>query len=730
MQNSLFNYLNSLVSENIDLPNCQVVFAQDKEKTDYYRLELADSEFKCSVGNAKCTLENHHISIYKTEYTNNPSLSQYHYTAYLKDKKKRTYQLHVYFNSQEELTKMPVISIADKNGVFTPIDYDNKELESRFIEQAINQSKPIIEILRSQLQDRINILEHDYNNLDISAVELSKDIEENWQKYFEILEQMECVLSELTQLAPQEHYRKKQALVHNLKIAIKNQFMHRETVITEVVDFVATEEKSPLESPVVFFKPTKKDTVQTISNNMNQKIEAFKKQYTTLTDEIDIVAQAKQLGELHSKIYELLIDFVDESTTVSNYFALQNLLQQIRAKAENLCMQLLFDENNIESVTSLPDYQSLLNSKYFKVALTTRNHKALDFILTHSDCNLINQPVVINNNTYLSPADFCMKTHSTKDSMEKCLEVLIKHGESVLVKGNDNLPLAYHLLSTGNSLQNALKANRDKTIDSVVFYKKLILELKQYQLNSNSELIPKIKKAIANYEQTIKNLMPKLANSIEKRNLKVLSDFTETFAETIGQDALSEILADIVITTRVEKYKQLCAEYIKMLDPIQRRQLTKRNTDIMVNLNSIFQKDDFGDVDLIKEQACSFLDNRILHCEKSIELLSLKKKVYNQSGLSKQQKHLKLQNKLIKEIVELDKVVNIDKNFDNVEKNFENSLDDIQNSTAGMKDFFAILRKEMDRVVFKKEGDKFYIEIMGDEESDDEEEISHFSLTK
>lgn len=94
-KNTLYNFLNLCVYKNKKLHmgnDIYLIKTQDKKNCPYFRFDLPlEQPISFDLNELELNLSKHHISVYEGENSENPSLSQFHYSAYFVDKKTRVH---------------------------------------------------------------------------------------------------------------------------------------------------------------------------------------------------------------------------------------------------------------------------------------------------------------------------------------------------------------------------------------------------------------------------------------------------------------------------------------------------------------------------------------------------------------------------------------------------------------------------------------------------------------
>ena len=485
--NTLFNFIKLyIVPQTISFPNCEPAVADENKKgVPYFRFELKiANSISFTDGEHTHRLVSHHISVYESEKTYDPSLSQYHYTAYFEDEEGFRYQLHVYFDDADRLTQEPIFARESKNEKTEVINCNR--LNEGFVELARTNIEPVIGEIRTRLNNKIQALESSYRDLEKQASELSTNLATNYPDYLKKLGRIQSTLTNLIPLVKHDHYIKVLMLINQLKKSVEK-FSPKPTTKTLVK---ATTQPIP--------SAKKSSTNLGIHSTFNQKNRRARSSKTTLNlveklehlescfedfDNKPESTQVKVIGEVYADINALLLQLEIESRTpsVTNLTRLKKLHVDIINKGTAL-LNTLIENHYYTMAGELKAFHYLLTVERLCHALETRNHNLIDFILTHGDLTLSNQPLRIKHKVYLSAVHYCYIKDNEKEPQVSCLAALIKHGAYVFISGEDGLPIAYSILSDKNHpLRSAFTlSNPRHTVESASFYKQLLAKLDYY----------------------------------------------------------------------------------------------------------------------------------------------------------------------------------------------------------------------------------------------------------
>lgn len=663
-QNTLFNFIELyLAKPDINLPNCRLLQRDTTEEgKEYYRFELEENHpVQFTDDQHTYTLYSHHVSVYKTESQSNPFLSQYHYTAYFEDEQGTRYRLHVYFNDKNEMTTQPVLSIQQQDGNYTPVA--SEQLNAAFIHLASANAKPLIKHVRKQLMEIIKDLELSYKDLEEEASQLSVSLARNYENYIAKLTEISATIEHLIPLVNHKHYQGTQKLMARMRIAVVERYGQKQDEQREPQTSPQTESQpkpsNKGKQPGNKVSPAKKSTHQPTyrPSQFDKEVQAIASQFAKLGRENDEIRTTK-LAELLAKTYELSLLLEDKKTVASlpSLVKLDALHKKLYEAGEKLFPRLLIN-GQFKLAERLSAFHYLLDN-YLDSALQNRNHQLLDFILKYGDVNINNQEVTVKGMTYPSAIHCCLDCDSPKTPMVDCLSVLIGHGASTL-------PIAHTVLSTlHHPLKKAFSAHRDKTIESIPFYKQLISLLKLHLEQAPSALMDevtrrKFEEAITSYQVCIKDLA--MGPLPDNASAKKLVEQTATFREKHGEtEAVERVRNDPEIIAAKQLLQLRTKIFLQKLKPEQRREYNRLCAKNLGNIDKAM--DHFGikldDYEVLKQHALRFYKNATALIDKQIELLNVQKQILRYQTITKPSKRYKKllvqQNELLVEIQALD----------------------------------------------------------------------------
>ncbi len=454
---------------------------------DYYRLEFKRE----AVLLGDFQRGKHHISIHATLDNKHPCLSEYHYTAFFTQDAGAMFKLHVHFNQKDDYTIRPVFFKEDG----TKVDLDD-DFSNELLTLAIEMTSAPIAALRKKLKEEMCSLNADYKETRNHAERLSADIDKNYADYITHLTEMSLIQDKLAVLAPTEDYKARATLIRSM---LKILAIKEKTTLHE-------EKEEELQSGDLACKPlaiTPKFVAKARGIPLNDEISTLITHFDSIK-----VTDTKELLDVFTTIneYALLLEVGSYLVSRVSLEKLLQLQEKVHAACKALLPSLLINKD-MASAKKLCSFHDVLTSNDICIALATRNHEALDFILEHGDFIINDKPLSVKVKgvvkDYPSALHYCIAKHSPKKSMVDCLAVLIHHGGSLLAKDGRGLPLAHSiLLSTmRHPLMDALEATKsciDKTLGSRRFFKQLETTLSDY-LAAKADLDEAEKKTIRSH---------------------------------------------------------------------------------------------------------------------------------------------------------------------------------------------------------------------------------------
>ena len=507
-KNTLFN---SLSEEKMELPSgYEMTLDIDKNETHYYRIECPiELPYVIKTTKKKYQLKTQHVSVFQHENRENPNFSQYHYTAKF-SQEEECYRMHVYFDASDEFTK---ITFERKTpGGYTHVDSNN--LTAHFIKLTNKYTKPLINKLKAQQNERINDLKTQYKMCDELLSKYFDSDEENVEVVLQQTKDICELLKKIIPLVRSFHYpkllrfheasvsmqqkfiiqkAKKNSIVQDQFVSVPNELLRSDKVIASK-DF--SEEKASSDTSVATM----------LTNTSMEVILALRTEYETLT-QLSEKDQAIKIENLLARTFEVSL-FNEQRMNFKDLQQLQKIFKQIRGFGADLLSHLLLT-SQLDSAALLPSFYSLLPiEKYFTLALQRRSSEMLDLILSQIDFDINNQAITLKEIKYLSAIHYCLEKHTLTNPMDECLSMLIKHGASLLTTNEKGLPLAYSLFAKDKALFFKMLHMQPEKLETTDFFYKLSTLLRIYlvQENPSEAEANSIKLALKNFELRIERI--------------------------------------------------------------------------------------------------------------------------------------------------------------------------------------------------------------------------------
>jgi hypothetical protein len=561
----------------------------------------------------------HHLSFYEIEDDKQPFLSQYHYTAYFRDKNNEEYQLHVYINGSDKLVMRPIL---------TKIGHGKVELSEEFSanlkEMAIKHSAPIMAQLRQQFNNKIKTLADEYKNLEAQLSALSVALSANKKKYLALLDVVCTQLETLIYFKEDEQY---EALLR-LFTVIKAKLTMPSAVQSEAKEAPSQTSVQASSIPEALEgldpkRPAKKpfaDLVVAVSASHDEYLKLMK-------DDATLEIQLTGFLELHKITHEALlsIDDIEFENSLAHLHTLNQFLEKCNALGVKLLEAMLVNKR-YDLANTLRQYTPALAERMAKFAFRTGNGALLDFLLTHH---------VFSINTFvmdgLNPIQYCLKFHTEKTPKNAVFSVLIKHKAALQLEDEEGLPVVFQFLTEAKFTEgvdsfSTLLSNSYDTGERKALYKDAIRRIDAYLATHELDAAKKTKIEIflARLELSIPMLTP-IASVLEKRLVTSTHNYVVNLPRFL-KDLLfgSRLLADADLKNKIIEYAESRYQYMKQLPPLLRLQLltqesetAKTTLDVAGGLEKLAAHFDVNIVlsieviNKIKQSAISILDEKI-----------------------------------------------------------------------------------------------------------------------
>lgn len=634
-KNTLFNFAKDHVasSKTTKYAGSTLVCATNAHGVEYARFDLLrPSKVATKVGPYELT--EHHVSVYADMIDS----SQYHYTGYF-TKDKQSYQLHIYFNQQDSMTRGPLLSSKDGQ----PNPEIDAILSDDFASMALSQCTEVISSLRKDFSQKLIALKTTYQQLEAEATKLSENNPMQDQPYMGKLDKMLSLLKQLTPLEKHDHYERLQQLIMRMKIAYQTL---SPVVIAPACAAAAVDDSFSYHDDSV----VDKKLASIDFTSVDKEIESLLRDKIAFEPKT-IEEKANQLCDLFLKSNELLLLLSDKKYTASreNLRQLYSLDHWIRREGETTLRKML-KKNDYNLLTMLEPFFYTLTQQDIESALETLNATKLDFLIKATGFQTNGQPVKVGQTLYPTAVHYCFQNPNLSN-MVSVLSVLIEHGASLLVRDN-GLPIAHHLLSDESHPLHNVFALSKKKMGSMQFYKALITELRSPLTKKDKVVVDAIetytkKSSTLKDDQYLKHIAPHDFNKLEIELDRAAHNPTVSRIK-------EKLKLDKDLMDRIKQLNDKCMIFLQELSRSQQGNLLKNAKAILTNSNDCFDKLDCA---LSYEQIRPIIIDRI---EKQMQLITncerlmvLQKKIVSvqRGSVSRQdKKNLTEQANLFKEI--------------------------------------------------------------------------------
>lgn len=643
--NTLYHFIHrEIVSRPGSAPGTRVFAAKtSKEGKSYLLSELPlPRAIVIAVGQQKYSLNSHHLSIYSLQDDNNHTLSQYHYTAYFRDKKNNAYQLHAYFNQNDQLAAPVVLTLLNEIENNAPVTL-GKELIQLFTQLAISQTTPVIAALRSDQQTVLAALKKRFDTLEQQLTNLSIDMVQNKNNYLIILAEAITVLDSLSAYTDEEQ---NYASILKLFRLIRTN-LDTPVLATATQEEVATSTDTAQEQDEP--APVKRSNKKPVSPLIGQATNTFTR-YQAALSKASSPQKVAGILEMNRHVGDLLIAADDPGYTITalDYQHITSFLSAYKQAGKQLLSRLLMN-NEFELAAQLRQLVNPAPTELVTLALKTGNAAMLDFLLEHG-AFAINTFIVQDQ---LTPVLYCFeKSQNTAAvvAMNKCLSVLLKHHASLMVNTADGFSVAYHIAV--NPSHPLLPALRDTFIDSaaLAFFENLVQSINNYLAAGNVS---------ADISNRLKNDKKQFVVQIETlRAGKGLSTSTQKASLSIINNAIADVSQNLSLQNMQARLR-LDSDYLKIdacfnavaekLPARIKNQCTKKGLEIIKNID--FSTLTFASYEDFKSQAIEETRTAIINFERMNALNDVQQRI-RRSGLSRKEMIAcrKLEQELIAEI--------------------------------------------------------------------------------
>lgn len=605
-----------------------------------YNLPLLPTTLILKTEKGSFYLKSHHVSFYEFQDDHDPRLSQYHYTAYFNDQDSKEYQLHVYFNQNDQLTTEPVFSFRNETNQYSNMTVDNKFSEN-LIWLAIDKSFAIIAELRKQQQDGLLVFEKDYAALERQLEDFSIDLATHYEVYQTLLQETLQVLQYLADYHDNSQY---EVLLNLFKKIEKSLAIQKTTLVEQnVMDDESISDSDTLSSITITKKLHHESKIKEKSQLLQAAVTAKDLLLSSKNDVYD--NQVTRFLAFHDRLADLLLLATHENSEMSSddLQHIQSLMSIKSSKAKELLIELLL-KNQFELAYHLRQFANLIPDNCFRIALMKGNARLLDFLLTHKHF-AINTFIVRDN---LSPVLFCFLKNNEEVPQVDCLSVLIKHHASIFIAAPDGLPVAHHIFNNSNHpLRKALIDNTATALGRKSFYQSLVNSIECYLANHSVE--DSVKNILLFSMETYKIAMTDLPGQHSVIHDKAIQKTQSTvckIASHFSQEELNAVKADRDVTARFKKYCSACQQYKAKLSKREQYQLNVQNNLTLDNINQLLDHIQ-PSTENLKQEVLQILNSLIDVIHLKEELLDVQKTICSKTINKKERNNAEQRQKEI-----------------------------------------------------------------------------------
>jgi predicted nucleotidyltransferase len=540
------------------------------------------------------TLDNHHMSVFAESNGYLDGKSQYHYTAYMKDKEGNSFRLHVYFNPQDGYVSVPLLCRVTSDGQYIPVAGRDDHHEA-FKALAHFSIDKLIAQLRKDQKELVTKLKQEYEVLEKEATELSKNLELNKEAYKDNIDLQIAKLEELSTYTNTDPILANRVYLDKLKKSpeLKTSSLrsgrleskeNKESKTTKISSVVETEvAASESDSRVV-----KKHS------GLEKQIAELHKQFEQLK-----ALKGEQLSEAITGIDIRLCALEIEGVLLKDLHELRAIRRQLDDKASSTLKSLLGLGKYTEATLLAPFYH-LVPDTLIQLALQQNMGGLLNFLLVKKIIPADYNYFIIKDKHYTSLVDYYFKQSQSSQEAPKlakmvaCFDVLIKNGLSLMeIDSVTGLPFAAVLmLDPKHPLSAALKVNENITTNNPTFLKHLnqVLRVIAAQPACSQENKGKIKLLTLRNQQKIVSLQnannPLMTISIDLME----NEYTSQVKQILGLDLKEELDADPGILKARLDLEHCLAEVFSKMPTIRRDIVSNFGTDyrkVLDNLEAI-----------------------------------------------------------------------------------------------------------------------------------------------
>ena len=576
-------------------------------------------DFKINQNDRRLTLTSHHLSFYEELDPENPLLSEYHYTAYFTDGTSE-YQLHVYFDKNDQIVMASQLSIKNDDLIFESIN-TTEEQDHLLQELAQEKSPDAIGLFRKLFKEQISRDSIEYDAQISRVQQLSAQIETNPQKYLAEVERTITLIESFLRYRNNRYYQSVLSLFKNIVLNMQDQDRKKFEVAQEnktqsVVVSSGVNHHLELDQAPLVARPKQEIVLGPILNQAKEAYGAFS---ALKSSKAAIEMLVQSINASYILVQEALGTSITPGCecTALELEQLRDLIeqhQQTRQKLLETCLlnnkfkeaELLSGVANKEE----PLLPQVMVEKLVHLALVTRNPKLLEFLLNHHHF-----PVNTFKFNGLSAVQFCLSNNTKEKPLHTCLSVLINNGASLMeLDPKIGLPIAHIILSTpAHSLKEAFLDNAKSTLLNQSFYKTLIRHLEKIKPSPSKQLNRTIDRAIDEYQTAIVSLSNQQSKMVLRQNEELIA--VKDQLESNFSESLSLMLS---FDSDIQRKKALLVlaqqEYLACLTSKEKIASKRMTLDLLRELNQIISTQPELSLQGLKVVFIKSLDEQIEEC--------------------------------------------------------------------------------------------------------------------
>ncbi|CEG57904.1 hypothetical protein [Legionella fallonii] len=464
--NKLYNFVHTVVFKNDNQSVDKATLFQQTHLngTPYYLLQLSKKSNAFPDG---LTLIEHHISIYKEPVSTVDKKSEYHYTAIFKDKQKKTYRLHVYFDQFNEMVTPPHLDLDTGNQQYESIKTD--ELDVDWFALSHKMSDSVITQLRKEQNQQCTLLKNKIEPLEKKTTQLSTDLTKNKKLYLNTLSQQIELGIQLDAINSKEDKQKEIEFLQQMHQKVSSEI----TVAYKKTKKSKNEPSSSVSSvPAIIMGDSNEKKTSTSLKKQKAASKNTKDKLTQLHQEfmqemkrsadalltIETIGNESEKGVLIRNIYKQIegLQLTTPPSLPNDSIQALNKMQQRITTIARKHIHYLLSKNKWDEALALSSLFSVaLDDAIFNQALRQLNPVLIDFLLENGNYDLDRFKPKINKKDYSSIMEFLFQCDLKSSNVVRCFDVLLTYKMSLLRKNSDGIPCLFRLIEDAEQLIDA-----------------------------------------------------------------------------------------------------------------------------------------------------------------------------------------------------------------------------------------------------------------------------------